>query len=69
MAVPRPKRYVAVKPFQVGGNRYDTGDVVSGMDLVNALRFGETFVVSEVAARRVEQADQPAPADTETPEG
>lgn len=64
-----PKRFVAVRPFSVGGHSYDAGDVVSGRDLAHAARLGDTFVASEPAVKRAERADKAAPVDTETPEG
>ena len=52
MATPRPKRYVAVKPFSIiGGGSYGVGDEVVGRDLGRVLRFGDQFVAAGHVAR------------------
>lgn len=49
-STPRPKKFVAVRPFSVSGESYAAGDEVPpGAALANALRYGDSFVEPERA--------------------
>ena len=48
---PRPKTFYAVRDFQSGGEKFKTGDVVTGIALGRVLAFGDRFVTSHKPAK------------------
>jgi len=55
----RPKTFVAKVKFTASASTFEAGDVVTGVPLASALKFGDRFVESEREAKKT-TTHQPA---------